>query len=1004
MKTLLGRVTTSAVVGLFILGFMICPDLRANDGVPDPTCGTGGKVTVDIFGSMDNDARAAAVQTDGKVVVAGYVKGSTEDFALARYNADGSLDNTFGLGGIVTTDFSGGNDRVFALAIQTDGRIVAAGYAVRTGTHADFALARYNTDGSLDTGFGSGGKVTTNFFSAFDGARALAIQGDGKMVVAGTAVFAGAQRFALARYNVDGSLDASFGTGGKTTTTIMGLDDEAESVAVQSDGKIVAGGFTWIGGLNFDFALVRYSGVDGSLDASFGTGGVVTTDFAGGDDDDFALAIDANGRIVAGGESLSSGSIYQFALARYNAADGSLDTTFGSGGKVTTDFGGGWGSLFSITFQPGGLVLAAGAAVNPGGDVDMALARYNPSDGSLDSAFGVGGKVLTDFSGSADAARAVVLLTAGRILAVGTATAGTTGHDFGLARYFADGTLDTAWGTAGKVTTDLLGSTPNKVSAIAIQTDGKMVAAGSTARSGADFALARINSNGTLDASFGIGGIVVTDFGGNDNTASSAVVQPDGKIVAAGTVGANVSIDINDFALVRYNADGSLDPTFGTGGRVLTDVHGAVSCTTLCINEIFAIALQVDNRIVAAGISTDYVTGASAFALARYNTDGSLDPTFGSGGTVTTSFFGPGDDDEALSVAIQADQKIVVAGYATDNLTFGPRFALARYNADGSLDAGFGSGGLLTTSFFGNEDEAFAVAVQADQKIVVAGHAVDAAPEIALARYNADGSLDASFGSGGLVTLSILGNDDEAFALALASDQKIVVTGYALGAARQVAVARFNADGRITAGGFAVGSTTGLDFAIVRYFVCGFLDVGLGNLFHEDICSVAQAGITAGCGGGNYCPDASVTRAQMAVFLLKSEHGVDYVPPACHGVFPDVPCPSPFADWIEQLAAEGITAGCGGGNYCPGSPVTRAQMAAFLLKTEHGVGYVPPVCTGIFGDVACPSQFANWIEALYGEGITGGCQASPLLYCPDNPNTRGQMAVFLTKTFHLPLY
>ncbi|HKD18852.1 MAG TPA: S-layer homology domain-containing protein, partial [Thermoanaerobaculia bacterium] len=125
------------------------------------------------------------------------------------------------------------------------------------------------------------------------------------------------------------------------------------------------------------------------------------------------------------------------------------------------------------------------------------------------------------------------------------------------------------------------------------------------------------------------------------------------------------------------------------------------------------------------------------------------------------------------------------------------------------------------------------------------------------------------------------------------------------------------------------------------------------------------------------------------------------LPPACQGVFPDVPCPSPFADWIEDLAAEGITAGCGDSGYCPNSPVTRAQMAVFLLKTEHGVGYAPPACTGVFGDVGCPSPFADWIEELQAEGITAGCQASPPLYCPNSPNTRGQMAVFLTRAFAL---
>jgi hypothetical protein len=173
--------------------------------------------------------------------------------------------------------------------------------------------------------------------------------------------------------------------------------------------------------------------------------------------------------------------------------------------------------------------------------------------------------------------------------------------------------------------------------------------------------------------------------------------------------------------------------------------------------------------------------------------------------------------------------------------------------------------------------------------------------------------------------------------------------------------------------------------------------------FHDYVVTVARNGITAGCGGGNYCRNSPVTRAQMAVFLLKAEHTSSYNPPACTGVFNDVACPSTFANWIEQLADEGITGGCQASPplYCPDNAVTRAQMAAFLLKTEHGSSYTPPVCTGVFGDVACPSLFADWIEKLYDEQVTSGCQVSPLLYCPTNPNTRGQMAVFLVKTFHL---
>ncbi len=182
-------------------------------------------------------------------------------------------------------------------------------------------------------------------------------------------------------------------------------------------------------------------------------------------------------------------------------------------------------------------------------------------------------------------------------------------------------------------------------------------------------------------------------------------------------------------------------------------------------------------------------------------------------------------------------------------------------------------------------------------------------------------------------------------------------------------------------------------------FFADFVDVPQIDPFHDFVEKIFREGITAGCAAGSYCPDGAVTRAQMAVFLLKSEHGAAYVPPPCTGLFADVACASMFADWIEQLAAEGITAGCGGGDYCPASPVTRAQMAVFLLKAKYGAGYQPPECAGVFGDVACPGLFASWIEQLASEKITGGCGGGS--YCPDDPNTRGQMSVFLVKTFGL---
>ena len=311
----------------------------ATAGDLDPSFGNGGKVITDFAGGLD-EAHNVVFQSDGKIIVAGDAGDAsdevpTADFALARYNADWSLDASFGKGGKVTTDFEGNFDQVLGMAIQRDGKVVAVGYA-KTTTGDDWGVARYNSDGSLDASFGKGGKVTTDFANNFDTASGAAIQSDGRIVVGGFAVNPNTEfDFALVRYNSDGSLDTSFGKGGKVTTDFANSSDNAPSVAIQSDGKIIAIGRARTSSTGFDMALARYN-IDGSLDESFGKGGKVTTDFGSAAEGGRSVAIQSDGRIVVAGYAINVDPGLDFALARYNI-DGSLDVTFGSGGKLITD-------------------------------------------------------------------------------------------------------------------------------------------------------------------------------------------------------------------------------------------------------------------------------------------------------------------------------------------------------------------------------------------------------------------------------------------------------------------------------------------------------------------------------------------------------------------------------------------------------------------------------------------------------------------------------------------
>src|SRR5919106_930041 len=243
------RRSSLTIVGAVALVLAIANPAAAPPGDLDPTFDGDGKVTTDFAGGGDQ-AQAVAIQGDGKIVAAGIDRNlsGVGDLALARYNPDGSLDTTFDTDGLVTTDFIGQTDQAYAVAIQGDGKIVAAGRAFLGSTREEFALARYNPDGSLDTTFDGDGKVTTDFAAFNDNARAVVIQGDGRIVAAGFAVVSGTNDFALARYNTDGSLDSTFDGDGKVTTDFAAASDIAHSVATQGDGRIVAAGFAPVAG------------------------------------------------------------------------------------------------------------------------------------------------------------------------------------------------------------------------------------------------------------------------------------------------------------------------------------------------------------------------------------------------------------------------------------------------------------------------------------------------------------------------------------------------------------------------------------------------------------------------------------------------------------------------------------------------------------------------------------------------------------------------------------
>jgi uncharacterized delta-60 repeat protein len=407
------------------LAVLLIPAAQSTPGALDPSFGTGGKVTT-AFGNGNEYAYALLRQPDGKLVAAGSGwNGSQQTFALARYNPNGSLDTSFNGTGKTTTAI-GSADGAWDLARQADGKLVAAGDS-NNGSNLDFALARYKPDGSLDTSFNGTGKVTTAFGPGDDRAFAVAVQPDGKTVAAGFSFNGINNDFALVRYNADGSLDTGFNGTGKVTTAIGPGADEARGLVVQPDGKLVVAGGSWNGSQGV-FALARYN-PNGSLDTSFnGTGKVMTTAI-GFYDSGLALELQPDGKLVMAGTS-SKGPNWVFALARYNP-NGSLDTSFNGTGKTTTAIGSS-DVPDALAFQPDGKLVAAGFSWNGSQDV-FALARYNPN-GSLDPTFGAGGKLTTSLGSEKDDAYAVALQPDGKLVAAGYTTKGLNA-DFALVRY-----------------------------------------------------------------------------------------------------------------------------------------------------------------------------------------------------------------------------------------------------------------------------------------------------------------------------------------------------------------------------------------------------------------------------------------------------------------------------------------------------------------------------------------------------------------------------------------
>jgi uncharacterized delta-60 repeat protein len=417
-------------------------------GALDHSFSTDGKKTFGFSnGAGDDEAEAVAIQRDGKIVVAGFSNqtGAGQDFAVARIKSAGGLDHSFSGDGRKTFGFANGtgNDVAYGAAIQPNGKIVVAGSSDQGTSGHDFAIARLNANGSLDHSFSTDGKMTFGFANGSgsdDAYGGVALQRDGKIVVAGTSERAGANLdFALARVKPGGGLDHSFSTDGRRTFGFANGtgEDAAADVAIQGDGRIVAGGTSYSDATGQDMAVARLE-PNGGLDHSFSGDGRRTLGFGNGTDSDGGkgLALRPDGKIVVVGASYMASTGYDLAVARFRP-DGSPDPTFSGDGRETTGFGNGGNDDDGndVALQRDGKIVVGGESVQ-GAGTQFAVGRFK-ANGGLDHTFSTDGRNTIGFGNgpAPDIGWAVALQGNGSVIVAGYSSQPTTGEDFAVARF-----------------------------------------------------------------------------------------------------------------------------------------------------------------------------------------------------------------------------------------------------------------------------------------------------------------------------------------------------------------------------------------------------------------------------------------------------------------------------------------------------------------------------------------------------------------------------------------
>ena len=923
-------------------------------------------------GSLVAFARLA----DGRLVAGGYFYGG---YGLTAYRPNGALDPAFGHGGRQPLAIS----EIQALASQPDGQLLVAGWR-QEGRSAGALIFRVRADGSPDPGFGTSGSVERLPALGYFSSSALALYPDGRILVAGESTDGcfpppcgpvPAPAWTLDRYLRDGTADPTLPE--RTLAFSTGWTGDPDQLLVQADGTIWIAGPAGSGGT----ALARLL-PDGTPDPNFGQDGVVIIPngmpIA-------SLTVQADGTLLASGVVAG-----RLAAARYRP-DGTLDPTFGAGG--ITPAGPAATGAANLILQPDGQVLVGGTAPNPAGS-DLLVVRFQP-DGSLDSGFATGGSARVDF-GQAELGGRLALNPDGTMVLVGTTPAATSESpdtDLILARLTAGGALDPAFGSGGTVRTVTTASQA-QARALVAQPDGRLVAAGAAARgpSQSTFALARYLPDGSLDPTFGTAGRVQTDLGGVRPQAMALVLQPDGKFVAAGGKDATSNDCGDPPTFARYDSAGLLDPSFGHAGVVTFTLGNS------CGGGVQSLALQPDGKLVASGFWSN--GSFYDFDLWRLLPNGQLDPAFGSGGQVTTSFSGAA---VAEALVLQPDGKILAAGWANFPA---PHVALARYLPGGGLDSTFGTAGRVETTLPMNA-QGQALALQPDGKIVVGGRAWTGQIGALLLRYLPSGTLDPAFGPGGYVWTprsspsGVYGSPR----LAIQLSGRIVLAdgagyflllgyrsdgsldpGFGAGGQTQVdfggsddaAALVLAPDGSLRVAGTTVDWSGRYDhpdtlFALAEVAADGcapqqFRDVPADAYFYPPIHYLVRRAVLSGYDDCTFRPFAATTRGQLAKIIVGAAGWTINTAGGPH--FSDVPASNPFYTFIETAYNHGIISGYGDGTFRWGADVTRGQLSKIVVGAQ---GWTITTTGGPhFTDVPATNPFYPFVETAFAHGIISG--------------------------------